>query len=103
MSLTIEYNGIKVLKPSGRVGVTHFGLMTQYLKIIKEYHDTGRNTEDLLFDERVLDIFEKWVEKVLPKIVIGDTDPDKIPFDTLWVLFNKVMNSVEVPDEESFR
>jgi len=101
--LTIEYNGVKVVKPSGRVGVTHFGLLNKYLLIAKEYNDTGRNLEEMAADDRVIEVFDKWVEKVLPKIIISEHNPEEIPFDTLWVLFNKVMGAVEVPDEDSFR
>lgn len=103
MTLTIEYNGVKVVKPKGRVGVIHFGLLNKYLAVIKEYQDSGRDLDTIGADDRIIEIFEKWVEKVLPKIIVSDHDPDEIPFDTLWVLFNKTMSEIDIPDEESFR
>jgi len=96
----------KIAKPKERIGAKHLAVFLKLSKIAKEYSVAGMSPEDVVADDRFMELYERWVAEVLPHIVVETPDgikPSEIPYDDAWLIFNKMLDTISFPDVESFQ
>ena len=96
MKIEVGDRVYEVKKPTGKVGALHMAL-------IMEVEIPGsRNEEEWSEDERrrvqrsMANVFVRWSEQVLPKIVDGY---EKIPGEDQYVIFLRLLEETKLPEE----
>lgn len=82
----------EIKKPVGKLGALHFRLLTK--AIPKSVSDETGETSPA-DQERMQEVFEQWIDQVLPEIVISHKYDD-IPGEDQWVIFLASFNTMQV-------
>ena len=104
MSLVVKVttpNGeYELWKPKGRVGAKHMAMLLKFSRIAKDLEETNM---DFLDDERVVELYEEWCEKVLPHIIIKSPFKyEDIPFDDMFMIFLEMITAGDLDKVEDY-
>jgi hypothetical protein len=103
---TIETaNGQYELKrPVGRVGITHFTIVTSAIPQSNVKDDDGNTITSPGDQKRFNDALENWMDKVLPSIYINGPYPvTEMPGEDVYALFLAMFTTVNFGGSELFR
>jgi len=110
ITVKTEHGVYEVWKPRGRIAPKHFAIFAKFTKIVSELQKMGLKDEEIFNviaeDERVMELYEKWVNTVLPHIIKSSPfEFDEIPFEDQWLIFLDVMGSANFPsiDTDTFQ
>jgi len=79
-------------KPRGKLGALHFRLLTKAMpKSVDE--ETGEVSP--ADQERMQEVFNQWIDEVLPEILVSHKYDD-VPGEDQWVLFLASFNTMNV-------
>jgi len=102
---TIETpNGVyKLRRPVGRVGVTHFTIVTKAIPSSVD-PETGDPVVSPADQERFENAFVEWTQKVLPAIFIeGPFKVDEMPGEDQYALFLAMFTTMKFGGQDLFR
>lgn len=98
-------NGIySVKRPIGRVGISHFTIVTSAIPLSNTKDDDGNTITSPGDQKRFNDALESWMDKVLPLIYIsGPYSVEEIPGEDVYALFLAMFTTVNFGGSELFR
>ncbi len=91
-------NNIYVLKkPTGKLGALHFRLLTKAMpqSATKDGDQTLVSPAD---QERLSEVFEQWIDQVLPNILISPTY-DEVPGEDQWFIFLAMFQTMNISSD----
>lgn len=81
-------------KPTGKLGALHFRLLTKGMPK-STLEENGQQMISPLDQERMQEVYEQWVDQVLPQIIISH-EYDDIPGEDQWILYLACYNTINV-------
>ena len=82
----------ELAKPRGKLGALHFRLLT---KAMPKSVDDETGEVSPADQERMQEVFNQWIDEVLPEILTSH-DYDDVPGEDQWVLFLASFNTMNV-------
>jgi hypothetical protein len=84
----------EISKPKGKLGALHFRLLTKAMPK-STIEENGEQVISPADQERMQEVFDQWLEAVLPHILISH-EYDDVPGEDQWVIFLASFNTMNV-------
>ncbi|MFA5760185.1 MAG: hypothetical protein WC877_00220 [Dehalococcoidales bacterium] len=84
----------EIEKPRGKLGALHFRLLTKAMPK-STIEENGEQVVSPADQERMQEVFDQWLEEVLPNILISHKIDD-LPGEDQWVIFLASFNTMNV-------
>lgn len=84
----------EIEKPRGKLGALHFRLLTKAMPK-STIEENGEQVVSPADQERMQEVFEQWLDQVLPNILISHVYDD-VPGEDQWVIFLASFNTMNV-------
>lgn len=81
-------------KPTGKLGALHFRLLTKGMPK-STLEENGQQVISPADQERMQEVYEQWVDQVLPNIILS-CDYEDLPGEDQWVLYLACYNTINV-------